>query len=117
MKRSMVRCWKLDVWRNKKTPDEIYISYPEDNSGYDLLSCLNCGHIYAASVATQVYVGPPIQEILKRTSCLDCGKSLEETASPYPDKYLTKDGVMIFSRPVEIPLDEESTIKEFDELY
>ena len=117
MKKSMVRCWKLEVWRNQKIADEIYISYPEDNSGHDLLSCLHCSHIYAASVATRVYVGPPLQEILERTRCLGCGKFLVTTASPYPDKYLTADGVMSFSRPMEILLDKESTVKEFDELY
>ena len=117
MNKSKVRCWKLEHWVGKAAPNIIYISYPENDSGHDLLSCLRCGHVYAASVVHQIYVGPELAVKLAQTPCVDCGANLAETAKPYPEMYRWGGEILEFERPLEIPADSESEVKEFDEIY
>ena len=95
----------------------LYIAYPEGNDGYDLISCLRCGHIYSASVAKQVYSGSDLMRKLEGIQCANCGGELSETAAPYPEKYLSLDGVKEYQRPAEIPPERTSTKMEFDEIY
>jgi hypothetical protein len=78
---------------------------------------LRCGHIYSASVIKQVYIGPDLKQKLTAMCCVDCGAALTETVAPYPEQYLSSDGVMNYQRPTEIPLDEESVVVDFDEIY
>ena len=117
MTKSRVRCLRVENWHGKKVLDVLFITYPEDNSGHDLISCLRCGHIYSVSVAKQVYVGPDLREKLASTYCLGCGAVLAETSAPYPDKYRSGDEIISFLRPAEIPSDEAFMVMEFDEIY
>lgn len=64
MQKSLVRCWKIINWQ-RNNPNELFLSYPEDNRGHSLISCLKCGHIYAVSESRRVYRGPALQEKLK----------------------------------------------------
>jgi hypothetical protein len=118
MIKSKVRCWKVEQWRKgEKSPDLIYITYPEDNSGHNLLSCLKCGHIYAVSVTKLVYTGPPLVEKLKGMSCIQCGTNLDQSLTSYPDRYFVNGLIFEFSRPKEIPPASDSLVMEFDEIY
>jgi hypothetical protein len=116
-KKSKVRCWQLENWRGKSPPDLIYITYPEGQFGYDLVSCLNCGKIYSASVLDQIYKGPPLNEKLASKCCSQCGSAMNKSAHIYPEKYLAQDGVIHFQRSLSLPSDTESIVVEFDELY
>jgi hypothetical protein len=78
---------------------------------------LSCGHIYSASVIKQVYFGPGLKQKLAAMCCVKCGAALTETVAPYPEQYLSSDGVISYQRPTEIPSDEESIIVDFDEIY
>lgn len=115
--KSKVRCWSVENWRGKDAPDVLHVTYPEDNSGYDLISCLKCGHVYSASVTKAVYVGPPLWDKLKGMRCISCGVLLEQSAHAYPDKYLSDGVVFEFARPLEIPSVEDSVVLDFDEIY
>lgn len=117
MMKSKVRCWLVENWRDEGTPDILHVTYPEDNSGYDLISCLNCGHVYSASVAKAVYVGPPLSDKLKDIRCISCGVSLGQSAYSYPDKYLYDGVVFEFTRSLEMPSDDDSVVLDFDEIY
>ena len=117
MNKSKVRCWQFEDWHKHGICDKIYVTYPEDNAGFDLISCLHCGHIYSASVAKQVYGDQPLVEKVKNINCIECGNKLSETYHSYPDKYLARGVVHTFERPTEIPSDDSSSILEFDEIY
>jgi len=113
MRQDKVVCWEYE-WGNEK----IYITYPEDNTGYDLISCLKCGQLYAVNITKQVYIGPPLEEKLNELQCTKCASKLAETYSRYPDKYLSKSGqINCFERPINIPPDNQSIIKEFYSIY
>lgn len=114
MERTKVRCWEIDV----NGRDRVFITYPEDNYGHDLISCLNCGAIYAASVFKQVYHGPPLSEKLKEINCWKCNELLANTYNLYPDKFLSISGeIKSFDRLLQIPLDEDSLVEEFYSIY
>lgn len=115
--KSKVRCWSVENWRGKDKPDVLHLTYPEDNSGYDLISCLNCGHVYSSSVARAVYVGPPLRDKLKGMRCISCGVPLNETAHAYPDKYFSDGTIFEFRRLREMPPDDDSVVLDFDEIY
>lgn len=117
MKKSIVRCWRIENWRGKAQPDELYITYPEDNWGHDLISCLECGHIYSVDISRQGYFGPEIEKKLVGLHCIRCGKPLDKSVAPYPEKYLSKEGIVAFQRPRKIPADEDSITVSFDEIY
>lgn len=118
MNRSMVRCWKMQNWRKGElVPDMIYITYPEENIGHDLITCLRCGHVYAVSIAKMVYVGPDLKQKLKGVACIDCGVSLDASYAPYPENYFVNGRTLKFDRPLEIPPDADSSVVEFDEIY
>lgn len=117
MNKSKVRCWPVRNYHGNVESDTLYLAYPEDNSGYSLISCLRCGHIYSVSVAREVYVGPVLSEKLKSLTCTSCGMLLAESAAPYPDQYVSNGVVIQFDRPIELPDDENSVILEFDEIY
>ena len=118
MKKSLVRCWAVSNPRpGIHTVDSLWTTYPEDNTGHRLISCLNCGHVYAVGVASMVYVGPPLDEKLKELKCISCGRGLSETCAPYPESYVVDGGIVHFERQRTIPPDAESVVKEFDEIY
>lgn len=117
MNKSQVRCWLIPNWSGKGKCDEIYISYPEDNSGHDLISCLRCGHIYAVSIIKKVYVGPNLEQKLDGLCCVECGEDLRKTYALYPEQYMSNGEIVNFKRPNEIPPDSNSVVMEFDEIY
>ena len=118
MIKSKVRCWKVEHWRKgEKSPDQIYITYPENNSGHNLLSCLRCGHIYSVSVTKLVYIGSPLVEKLKGMCCIQCGTNLDRSLTAYPDRYFVDGQILEFKRPKEIPPASDSLVMEFDEIY
>jgi hypothetical protein len=116
MKKSLVRCWKMTNYASE-WKDEICITYPEDNTGHRLITCLNCGMVYSVSVSKMVYIGPPLEQKLTQCSCSRCGKRLAETYGFYPDTYLSHGTVITFERPIRIPPPEESVVEEFEEIY
>lgn len=116
MKKVKVRCFQIHL--NTVLQDQLYIAYPEGNAGYDLISCLNCGQVYAVDVEKSVYIGPSIEEKLKELKCIKCQAELANTHSNYPEKYLGCDGkIYLYTRETEMPVDENSIIKEFPEIY
>lgn len=119
MKLRQVRCWNVENHRAvvEKT-DVLYITYPEDNNGYDLISCLHCGQIYAVDVSKMVYVGPGLEELIKTVKCISCGRNLSETYAQYPEKYLSGDRTICeYEKPLRIPSEEDSVIIEFPSIY
>ncbi len=118
MKRIKVPCWEVNNYRPRyKKVDKLYVTYPEDNKGYDLITCLNCGAIYAASVATYVYVGPPLVEKLKIIQCTSCGNMLSENYALYPDTYFTDGEILHFQKSMTAPDDGDVMWKEFESIY
>ena len=118
MKKTRVRCWGVSNLRpDVRRVDSLWIAYPEDNTGHRLISCLNCGHVYAVDVAQMVYVGPPLEEQLRRLNCVTCDRRLSETCAPYPESYVLNGEIVQFERPMKIPPDAESFIKDFDGIY
>lgn len=118
MNKSKVRCWKMENWRKDQlVPDVIYITYPEENTGHDLVTCLRCGHVYAVSIAKMVYVGPDLKQKLKGVTCINCSAALDVNYAPYPENYFVNGQILKFDRPLEIPSDPDSLVVEFDEIY
>lgn len=118
MKKVNVRCWEVRIFRQgNDSPDILYVTYPEDNNGYDLITCLKCGKIYAVNVAIEVYVGPSLREKLRNIKCIECGESLGENYAFYPSNYVAGGNIFNYEKSLEIPLVENSIIKEFDGIY
>ncbi len=117
MNKVQVRCWKVPV-PGAGTGDHLLITYPEGHYGHSLLSCLNCGEVYAVTVAKETYVGPPLKQKLSGLKCIKCGELLESTAAPYPDKFREENGtVCVYIRDKTIPDDEDSLIVELPDIY
>ncbi|MBL0319078.1 MAG: hypothetical protein IPP74_07295 [Alphaproteobacteria bacterium] len=116
MKKSRVRCWKIIDWQNN-SPHELLITYPEDNYGHDLISCLQCGHVYAVSVAHMVYRGPSLEEKLKEIECITCKAKLGESTAPYPEFYFKNGQVFKYIKLIRIPENESSILLELDQIY
>lgn len=118
MNMEAVRCWWVENGRPKSgTIDRLFITYPEENSGHDLITCLTCGQVYAVSIAKEVYVGPPRPEKLRGMKCVNCSSPLHENYATYPETYVV-DGVQYrFTRDDEIPPDSMAIVKEFYEIY
>lgn len=118
MNKSKVRCWQIENWRTgRRSPDVVLITYPENNDGHDLITCLNCGHVYSVSISKMVYVGPSLQEKMNNFFCVECSLPMRDKYSLYPNKYRIDGEVIEFERPQEIPSDSESIVREFDEIY
>ncbi len=118
MKQVLVRCWEVYHYRSPTLePTRLYITYPEDNSGHDLITCLRCGTVYAVTVAKEVYIGPPLVEKLRGLKCIKCNVSLEENFAYYPDTYIYNGNECSYERPTVIPPDETSIVVAFPEIY
>jgi len=106
------------VWRMPVNGGFVYVSYPTDNVGYSLFSCLACGKIYAASVANEVYIGPPIASVIASGACTACGAPMASSLRAYPDSYLSREGgIEKFVRPDLIPDAEHSEVVDLESLY
>jgi RNase P subunit RPR2 len=115
MKIIQVRCWHVRATGRK---DDLLITYPEDNQGHALISCLECGAVYAVTVAKQVYFGPPLEQKLQRMKCINCGALLAKTYAAYPDRYRDDNGnVREYDRSSRIPDDEDSIVAELPDIY
>jgi hypothetical protein len=117
MRKSLVRCQKIENWRGRENPDILYLAQSQDNIGFDLLSCLNCGHIYAVDISSMVYTGPAINKKLSEINCITCNSILLDTAEKYPDKYMSEGKIIEFDPPNEIPEDKDLVVISFDEIY
>jgi hypothetical protein len=118
MNKVKVRCWKIRVYPDKiEGPHDLYVTYPEDNSGHDLITCGNCGTIYAVTIAKELYIGPALQEKIRGLNCSNCGKPLESSYCYYPETYVINGTRFSFNRPSEIPPDEESIVIELEGIY
>ena len=118
MNKVSVRCWEVkDYDIGIEAPHHLYITYPEENSGHDLITCTKCGAIFAVTVAKEVYIGPPLKEKLMSVKCSCCGTPLGNNFAYYPETYMVNGELYSFNRPLEIPSDEDSIIKEFDGIY
>lgn len=118
MKPIQVRCWEVEV----RLPFEakahyLTISYPEGNSGHDLICCLACGQVYAVTVAKEVYQGPPLKEKLVGLCCERCGRDLSEGFAYYPETYIHAGRRYEYQRSPEIPGESDSIIRIFPGIY
>ncbi|MEW5960982.1 MAG: hypothetical protein AB1801_24920 [Chloroflexota bacterium] len=117
MEKEKVRCWKLEIKTGSST-EQLYITYPEGSYGHKLISCLNCGEIFAVNLTKELYVGPSLEDKLRDVQCPICDVILFDHYSEYPEKYLGSDGVIHkHIRENEIPSDDTSIVKEFLEIY
>ncbi len=115
MNNVQVRCWRVRVPDRK---DDLLIAYPEDNQGHALISCLECGAVYAVTVAKEVYVGPPLEQKLQGVNCVGCGAPLAKTQAAYPDRYRDDSGnVRKYERSKLIPNDVDSIVMELPDIY
>lgn len=118
MKKVSVRCWEVTNYSTgKDTPHRLYISYPEENGGHELITCIKCGAIYAVTVVKEVYTGPSLIEKLRDLTCMNCGGALSGNFAYYPETYLADGEIHSFKRSQEIPPAEDSIIKEFYGIY
>lgn len=116
MKKTNVLCWKEHSVINDKSSTILYYTFPEHAYGHDLLSCHNCGEVYAYDVMAPEYL-IPLSKKLEETNCIKCGKKLSETAKPFPETYLGEDGKIYKSKRVWSPVDEDGIFEEFWDLY
>lgn len=115
MNRVLVRCWPVELYQPRR---RVYVTYPEGSSGHNLWSCIECGEIYAANVAKEIYIGPPIMEKLAQLSCKSCGAGLEKTARQYPQNHLASNKeLQSYDVPRTVPKDIESRVMEFWGIY
>ncbi|CAM4106093.1 hypothetical protein [Shewanella denitrificans] len=118
MNKVSVRCWEIENYRpGASAIDHILITYPEDNSGHELITCKSCGELYAVTVVKEVYIGPPLDEKVVNMKCINCGVFLDGNFAYYPDTYLAGGDLIIYQRDTLIPDDNESLIKEFYGIY
>ncbi len=118
MNKVSVRCWEVENYRSgANAPDHLFITYPEGNSGHELITCKNCGELYASTVVKEVYVGPPLAEKMKGVKCIKCGNNLDNNFAYYPETYLANGKLITYQRNTEIPDDSESLVKEFYGIY
>lgn len=116
MKLVKVRCWEVEDYHDNII-DVLYVTEPESSTGYNLITCLKCGQIYSASLSLQIYC-KSIEEILVGVECIKCGDLLNECFHLYPDKYLSTNGrVREYSSDMRCREEQDSTIKEFYEIY
>lgn len=116
MEKVKVRCWIM----YDKIGDhniQLYVSYPENNYGHDLITCLSCGQVYAITILDEVYKGPDRKEKLEMMKCIKCNKKLSDTYSNYPEQYLYNGNIHVFNKPIEIPNDADSVVIEFPSIY
>ncbi len=117
MKKEQVRCWKIEALHGSVV-ERLYITYPDGSYGHKLISCLNCGEIFAINLTKELYVGPRLEEMIKKITCPTCNVQLSNYYSEYPDKYLGSDGVVYtYKRDEEMPSDHTSIVREFLEIY
>ena len=113
-----VRCWRVENYRQgAMQPDQLFITYPEDNSGHDLITCLRCGQIYAITIAKEVYVGPSRSLKLRDQRCVACGVSLATNFAAYPETYVVGGETFHYVRDRVLPNDAESIVREFPGIY
>lgn len=117
MNKVLVRCWEVLNYVHDDSPHKLYITYPEDNSGHDLICCMSCGAVYAVTVAKEVYVGPPLPEKVKGLKCVNCRNLLEDNYSFYPETYVINGLRYSFVRALEMPDDNLAITKEFYGIY
>jgi len=118
MEREKVRCWKIEMRHGSTTVENLYITYPEGSYGHKLISCLNCGEIFAVNLTKELYIGPNLETKMKDFLCPKCGVQLTDYYCEYPNKYLGLDGeIHTYVREKEIPNDDMSIVKEFLEIY
>lgn len=119
MKKEPVRCWPISLPnKDGKLESGHWITFPEDNSGHDLVVCINCGHLYAVNIARMVYVGPPLEVKLGAINCVQCGRRLSECGKGYPETYRDASGaVQRYERHSELPSDDLSVVRDFEQLY
>jgi hypothetical protein len=115
MKKIKIGCW---IRHPQNSSNEIVYVTDQDRSfgGHTLVICLNCGEIYAGDDICELYLIPLCQK-LNETNCIKCGKSLGETAKPYPQHYLDKNGEMKQTNRISEGRDEDRIIHEFWGLY
>lgn len=118
MKKLQVRCWRVSQYRLGVTrPDELFVTYPEDNSGHSLITCLSCGELFAVTVAKEVYIGPPLETKVLGVACPQCGSSLSGNWAYYPDTYVVDGRSYSYDRPAVPPPDEDSELKDLNGIY
>ena len=118
MKKVRVRCWLMAAPTSpQRGARTVYVTYPEGNNGHQLITCLSCGEIYAVDVAKEAYLGPPLNEKVRALRCQTCGHVLTDNYGKYPDKFVFDGGIGTFSKPVEIPDDIDSVVREFFAIY
>ena len=115
MKTLKLPCWRVQDYRPwEKKSNSLFITYPEAHMGYDLITCLDCGEVYAIAVTMEMYRGP-LPEILSGISCRKCGANLGKSYAKYPDTYRGPNGEKItFERSRLIPGDKERVFVEFN---
>lgn len=112
MKTEQVRCWMTGVNR------DLFITYPESESGHRLICCKNCGCVHAVNVMKQLYIEPDLEKHLRDVKCSKCDHILAGNWVPYPDRYLDEAGVIRgFERPCQIPDAADSIVVEFPEVF
>ena len=116
MKKLTTRCWKRRSVLSDESSTILYYTIPEHSYGCELISCLNCGEVYAYDVMAPLYI-KPLEGVLEETNCIKCNKKLSETSRPFPDVYLGEDGKVYKFVRRATPNDENSIIHEFWDLY
>ena len=114
MKKEQVRCWKVGK------SDELFITYPECDKGHRLITCNNCGKVYAVNVIKHMYHALGLDQYLNvnNITCVQCDINLTNNWVYYPDTYIDSDKcVHTYKRMNEIPKDEDSIIVEFLEIF
>lgn len=113
MKMNKVRCWEYPTHQGVT----VFASYPEDNSGYDLVMCFSCGQVYSISITQEVYGEKNRDAFTEHANCIHCHSSLKKNIGSYPENFITDDKTICnWERPREYPI-FESVIMEYPDLF
>ena len=116
MKKIQVPCWRHHEIPGDFSSDLVYYTIPRHSYGYHLMSCTNCGEIYAYDVMAPFYI-KSLEEILNEADCVKCGKKMSDSSKPYPDFFLNSQRNIKKSNYVRAGKEQDVIKKEFWDLY
>jgi hypothetical protein len=73
--------------------------------------------VYAVTVESEVYIGPPLADKLRDMSCEGCGLALVGNWAEYPEAYISEGKRFKYERDAQSPPDSDSLVLSFPGIY
>jgi hypothetical protein len=114
MKQKLVRCYRGFGTVPGKWNVEVFYTM----CSLKLFTCIECGEIFIIDFENPRFAGMKAEQIAGDAKCSKCERLLRETIRPYPESFRTDEGLVGHFDPMsEIPLDSESLVKEFIQIW